>query len=106
MREERRRKPRWIPRAAALADARIRAGSAARILNCSEDGIQLSTSMRLLPGRRCTIAWPAVDGQPAAPGAIVRCSVGRITDEGIAYHAAVRLDAAAAFLREDDTRGG
>ena len=104
---ERRAEQRWIPRTPELSAARIRPGSEAQVLNCSTCGLFVSTPMRLLPGRRCTVAWPAMRGTPAVTGAVVRSEVGKLDAKaGVSYHAAVQIDGPASFLREHDTRVG
>jgi hypothetical protein len=62
--------------------------------------------MRLLPGRRCTVAWPLVTDTPSATGIIVRSAVGRVTNDGVVYHVAVTFDDRVEFLREGTTPAG
>lgn len=103
---ERRAALRWTPEKSALADVRIRAGAPAEVIDCSMAGIRLATSMRLMPGRRCTLAWPSAEGRPSVAGAVVRCDVGRLAAEGVRYHAAIQFDSLVGFLREADTPSG
>jgi hypothetical protein len=107
MTPERRRLARGVPHSTALRDARIRAGKEARIIDCSPAGVRLASLMRLMPGRRCTVTWPGVEGAPSASGVIVRSCVGRLdTQSGIEYQAAIGFDGEALFLREAATQSG
>jgi hypothetical protein len=104
---ERRREARWRPEDVAVGRVRIRAGTEAALIDCSSTGVLISTSMRLLPGRRCVLAWPHAPGTPSAGGAIVRSSVGRLDAQtGVHYHAAVQFDTPAPFLRVVGAQGG
>jgi hypothetical protein len=62
--------------------------------------------MRLLPGRRCTVAWPLVTDTRSATGTVVRSAVGRVTNDGVVYHVAVAFDDRIEFLREVATPVG
>jgi len=107
MRAERRSNTRWVPRDTHLVNARIKAGAPVKVLNCSHNGVQVATSMRLMPGRRCVMAWPSLEGSPLVAGAIVRCVVSALDPlAGVFYHAAVRFDTRATFIGETATHAG
>jgi hypothetical protein len=90
-----------------LVTVRIRAGTDARVIDCSGGSAYLSSFMRLLPGRRCVLAWPAIEGSPMISGIVVRSAVGELhAERGIVYHAAVKFDTRVQFLREPDTQVG
>lgn len=104
---EQRRVTRVVPADTSTGRVRIRAGREARVFNYSIHGVYMASTMRLLPGRRCVLAWPELSGVPAAEGVVVRCAVGRLDpDEGVTYHAAVAFDQPTAFLRELATHAG
>jgi hypothetical protein len=104
---ERRTHRRWTPNRPELTGVRIRAGSDAVVLNCSPQGAKLATLMRLLPGRPCVLAWPAMDGTHPVSGLVIRCGVGKLdATHGVWYHAAVRFDGPAEFLRVAATHTG
>jgi hypothetical protein len=104
---DRRQQLRRAPDDASRTRVRIRAGRDADVINYSPTGMLLASDMRLLPGRRCVVAWPGMEGRPSACGVVVRSAVGRLdATVGVFYHAAVEFDAPASFLREAASQAG
>jgi hypothetical protein len=104
---ERRGAQRWTPGIHDLVRVRVRAGTEATVLNCSMAGACLTTTMRLPPGRRCILTWPAVHGVPSVAGAVVRSMVGKLdAKHGALYHVGIKFDAPARFLWELDSQRG
>lgn len=106
-RHDRRRAARARPATPELQQVRIRAGPEATVLDYSEGGVRLASTMRLLPGRACTLSWTGIPGAPSTSGPIVRSTVGRIdATRGVLYHAAVAFAQPVSFLRAPTTQQG
>jgi hypothetical protein len=106
-RSERRQAFRATPGVPELQRVRIRAGPEVTALDYSELGVCVASALRLLPGRPCTVMWPALEGTPSASGVIVRSTVGKLdAAKGVLYHAAIRFSQPAAFLGVAATREG
>jgi hypothetical protein len=104
---EQRSEARRVPRRPELLHIRVRAGLEGRMLDCTTRSVHVATLMRLLPGRKCSLSWPALDTVPSASGIVLRCNVGLIDPHlGVQYHAVIILDGAVPFLREAATQDG
>ncbi|MGE3843132.1 MAG: hypothetical protein AB7I50_16280 [Vicinamibacterales bacterium] len=104
---ERRADPRRPPPNADLATIRFQLGAEAGVIDYSPKSVAVVTAMRLHPGRRCVVCWPALHGRPALSATVVRTIVDEIHPvRGLRYRAALRFDEAADFLWERTTPDG
>jgi len=104
---ERRTDQRLPPSHTSLATVRFQLGAEAGVIDYSPSGVAVITTMRLHPGRRCVVCWPALHGRPTLPATVVRTEVDEIHPErGLRYKSALRFDQAADFLWERATPRG
>lgn len=71
--------------------ARLSGGSEVRLLDVSQRGVRLQTTMHMRPGQTVAIRFVAADATVTLSAAVVRATVAHVEADGIRYETALSL---------------